>query len=250
MDEKTKQQPPFHGYKFDYHQPEAAPTPPILKHKKEPDENGFLRIVMLIFSAIILSVSMLAGALISFDVIGRHEEYTMEHLLPMLFVVGMSYSVGWIVALVGIRLYHNLVLPYVIQVYAWMTLFGLLILYSIILGRLYGQNYTPLSFLKYITVIIAVFAALVGFHLLPERHNLRLFAIPLLLFNLAHLYLILYRYVFTQGAKYEMLIYDVLFFTGMTGISIFMLVRIGILNWLRIAIDRIFERNPENSPAN
>lgn len=245
MDEKTQQQPPFHGYKFDYHQPEAAPDLGTLHGKNEPSENGFLRIVMLVFSSVILSVSMLAGALVSFNVIGRHEGYTMDHLLPMLFVVGMSYSVGWVVALVGIRLFHNLVLPYVIQVYAWMTLVGILILYSIILDRLYGQNYTTMNFIKYITVMTAVFAALVGFHLLPEWHNLRPFAIPLLLFNLAHLYLILYHYVFSFNANYSFLVYDVLFFTGMTGISIFMLVRVGILNWLRNALNRIFERAPQ-----
>ena len=96
--------------------------------------------------------------------------------------------------------------------------------------------------MKYVSVTAAAFAALVGFHLLPEKHNLRPLAIPLLLFNLAHLYLIMFHYVFSVDVKFDYLIYDLLFFIGMTGISIFMLIRVGVLSGVRKALHRIFEQ--------
>lgn len=255
MDNKQpEQKPPFHGYQFEYHQPESVQQDVNVNISSNGNgkngEDKFLRIVMLMFSAIILSVAMLSGGYVAMNVIWLKDAHTMNNLFPILIVVGLSYTVGWIVALVGIRVFHNLVLPYVMQAYAWMTLVGILILYSIILNRLYGQAYDIFSFGKYVIVMGGVFAALVGFHLLPETHNLRPFAVPLLLFNLAHLYLILYHYVFTVSVNFDYLPYDLLFFLGMTGVSIFMLIRVGVLSGVRSAINRMFESPPEPSTEN
>lgn len=188
---------------------------------------------------------MLSGAYVAISVLWIPDSNISKHLVPVLIIVGLAYSVGWIVAVVGIRVFNNLIIPYVMQVYAWSTLVGILALYSIIMDRLYAQAYTPLKFLKYIIVVSAIFTALLGFHLLPEKHNLRPFSVPLLLFNLANLYMIVYHYVFTTDVKFKLLGYDIVFFLFMTSISIFMLIRIGTLNWLRTAITRIFEKKPD-----
>lgn len=243
------QQPPFHGYDFDYKkekpaEPETEPVLNVINNAKN-GEDKFLRIVMLMISSIILSVSMLGGAYVAANIFIKSDPENLNHvqanLFPILLVVGLAYIVGWIVALVGIRLFHNLVLPYVMQVYGWMTLIGILILYSVILQRLYGQAFSPISFIKYVTVTAAAFVALVGFHLLPEEHNLRPFSVPLLLFNLTHLYLIMYHYVFSADANYDYLVYDITFFLGMTAISVLMLIRVGVLSGIRGAINSIFD---------
>jgi len=90
----------------------------------------------------------------------------------------------------------------------------------------------------------AAFAALLGFHLLIENHSLRPLSVPLLIFNLGHLYLIVVHYVFMSQVLYEKLIYDILFFLGMTAISVFMMIHVGVLAGVRSKIDRLFEKNP------
>ncbi len=187
---------------------------------------------------------MLSGAFVAAAVIGFKLERVMVNLFPILLVVGLSYAVGWGVALVGIRLFNNLVLPYVMNLYAWGTLAGILVLYAVILQRLFWQAYEFPNFVKYVVVMGAAFAALLGFHLLIEDHSLRPFSAPLLIFNLAHLYLIVIHYVFMDTVDYGKLIYDILFFLGMTGVSIFMMIHVGVLAGVRGAIDRMFEKNP------
>ncbi len=242
MDNKeTKQQPAFHSQ---YHQPEPVPTPTNGNGQNGGVEDGILRIVMLLISSIILGVAMLSGAFVAAAVIGFKVTRVMDNLFPILIVVALSYLVGWIVALAGIRLFNNLVLPYVMNLYAWGTLAGILVLYAVILDRLFWQAYKFPNFVKYVVVMGAAFAALLGFHLLIENHSLRPFSVPLLIFNLGHLYLIVVHYVFMDAVLYEKLIYDIIFFLGMTAISIFMLIHIGVLAGTRSAIDRIFEKNP------
>jgi hypothetical protein len=258
--EKDQQQAPFHGYKFNYdeeNKPAETAQNNAAQYHYVGNGNGnanhgddkFLRLVMLMFSSIMLSVAMLSGAYVAISTVWLHDPHISDHLFPILVVVGLAYLVGWIVALVGIRVFNNLVLPYVMQIYAWSTLVGILVLYSIILDKLYAQGYENENFMKYIVVITAVFTALLGFHLLPEEHNLRPFSVPLLLFNLANLYMIVFHYVFDETVNFNFLPYDIFFFLFMTSISIFMLIRVGTLNWLRMAITRIFEKKPQEQPA-
>ncbi len=237
--EEKKEQPPFHQQ---YHQPEPT-HPPINGNGNGEVANGFLRIIMLLSSSIILGIAMLSGAYIAVHVISLHTEKILANLWPILIVVGLAYVIGWAVALAGIRIFSNLVLPYLMNIYAWATLTGILILYAVILSRLYGQEYYLANFLKYVTVMGAAFAALLGFHLLIENHSLLPFSGPLLLFNVGHLSLIVYHYIFAPTVKYEYLTGDLLFFFGMTAISIFMMIRVGVLTGVRNFIDRIFEKN-------
>ena len=113
-----------------------------------------------------------------------------------------------------------------------------------------GRNTRLPAFLQYVTVMGAIFAALLGFHLLTENHSLSPFSVPLLIFNLAQLYLIVFHYVLMSSVDYTKLIYDILFFVGMTGISVFMMAHIGILSGVRNTIDRLFEKDPsEQKPV-
>lgn len=154
--------------------------------------------------------------------------------------------VGWVIALIAIRLFNNLLLPYVVSVYAWATLAGAVILYSLIILVLFRQEYFLEDFIRYVFVMIAVLIPLFGFHLLIKDHDLRPFSIPLLGLNLIHLYVIDYRYKYTLTAKYNYLSTELIFFFGMSAISLLMLLRLGIFNNLRAVIDAIFEGNPND----
>ena len=42
------------------------------------------------------------------------------------FVIGLAYVVGWLGAMVAIRVYGNLVLPFIINIFIWGCLIGYL----------------------------------------------------------------------------------------------------------------------------
>ena len=92
---------------------------------------------------------------------------------------------------------------------------------------------------------------LIGLHLINEDHDLRAFSIPLLLLNLTHLGLIVFRYVFdTAGVKPSFLWKDVAFFLYMTAVSVFMFTHLGLLDPLRKQITTYFDRNSTSIRSN
>ena len=233
-----------------FHQPEPIPTPPENGANKVADP--FLRIVMLLVSLVSLGIAMLSVAYVAVQFLVFHNQRMRENIWSVIVAIGLAYLIGWIVALVGIRLFHNLVLPIVIHLYAWATLAGISVLYIAILYRLYEQAYYMTSFAKYTVLMWVTVAGFVGLHLLIENHDLRPFSIPLIIIALIHLYLIVYHYVFAADVKYDYLFGDVLFFLGMTSISVLMLLHTGVLSGARTTIDRIFEPKPngDTQPQN
>src|SRR3990172_2036258 len=103
---------------------------------------------------------------------------------------------GWIFSAFGVRILWNLILPYAIQIYAWVALGGILILQILIMSRLYQQEYHFSNYVKYLSLFGAGMIALVGLHLILERHSLRPFGVLVLLTSLVHLYSIVYHYIF------------------------------------------------------
>jgi hypothetical protein len=82
--------------------------------------------------------------------------------------------------------------------------------------------------------------ALVGLHIILERHSLIPFGVFILLTSLGHFYLIVYHYLFTLDVLYEKVWGDLIFFFVTTGVSILMLAHFGMLNRLRNFMDRTF----------
>jgi hypothetical protein len=157
-------------------------------------------------------------------------------------VIGLAYGVGWITAMIAIRVYGNLVLPFIINYMIWGCLIGVCALYVLILQRLYDQSYNLLRFWAYLTIVASGLAAMVGLHLIIEDHDLRPFSIPLLIISMIHLGLIVFRYVFTV-ANPGYLWTDLLFFLSMAGFGYLMLAHIGLLSPLRMQLTNYFDRN-------
>jgi hypothetical protein len=90
----------------------------------------------------------------------------------------------------------------------------------------------------------AALIALIGLHLIIEKHNLVPFSFPILAISLAHLILIVFHYVFVplEPEKYRYIWGDVFFFLFTGVVSGLMLAHFGIMNGFRNRIDRIFER--------
>lgn len=206
-------------------------------------QRGLLSISMLLFSVGGLTIAMLAGAKLVFDIFSVGLVNSLDTLGIKVIVVGLAYIVGWMTSMLAIRVYGNLVLPFIINIFIWGILIGICSLYLLILQRLFNQEYDMLHFIAYILIMVAALVGMVGLHLIIEGHTLRPLAIPLLMINLIQLGLIVFRYVFVPGANAVYLINDLVFFAVMAAFSLFMLAHIGLLAPLRTRLTNYFDRN-------
>jgi hypothetical protein len=206
-------------------------------------QRGLLSIAMLLFSIGGLSISLLAGAKMVFDIFEVGLMNSLDGLFIKVIVIGLAYLVGWFTSMLAIRVYGNLVLPFIINLYIWGCLIGICTLYLLILQRLFDQQYDLPRFIAYVLIMGAALTAMVGLHLIIEGHNLRPLALPILIINLIQLGLIVLRYVFTPDAKAGYLILDLIFFAGMTASAAFMLAHIGLLAPFRNRLTNYFDRN-------
>jgi hypothetical protein len=221
------------------------------ENDKQAVQQGMFGSLIMVISIISLGVAMLSGAWFAYSVLGSEptgedtpSTQTVQpqdnDILPKVIVVGLAYVVGWIVSVIGVRSFGNLILPYVIQAYAWTVLGGIVVLQIMIISRLYRQEYELASYIKYLFMFGAGLIALIGLHLILEKHNLIPFAIPILLTSLGHLYFIVFHYVFVPEVKNNYLWGDVIFFLTTTLVSILMLAHLGFLNGMRRSMDRMF----------
>lgn len=219
-----------------------GPSPLLSRNGNRLSQRGMLSILMLMASLGALGIALLGGARLIIDILGTGLENSLPTLPPKALVLAVAYGVGWITAMVAIRVYGNLVLPFIIHFMIWGCLIGVCALYVLILQRMYDQTYNLLRFFAYLTIMTAGLGAMVGLHLIIEDHDLRPLAIPLLVISLIHLGLIVFRYVFTS-ANPGYLWTDLLFFLVMGSFGYLMLAHIGLLAPLRTQLTYYFDRN-------
>lgn len=228
-----------------FHQPEPFVPPPNGKGK---EEDTLLRTVMTGIGLSTLGLSLLSGAMIAVAILAEKfialkDPIDRSTLIYKVVPIAITYIIGWVISLISIRAKGNLVLPYFINIYAWLTMTAISALYIAIIIKLYEQKHTSVSFNKYMIMMAIGMIAFIGLHLLLKNHSLILFSIPLLVINLFHLLTILYHYVYSLDVNYEFLWSDLLFFFEMVTISMLMLLHLGVLSGARNTIDRLFERN-------
>ena len=217
-----------------------SPTQPHGKNGRV-SQRGMFSIVMLLVSIGTLGIAMIGGAKLAYDVLGPVDEPQIG-LSAAVIALAITYALGWLTAMVAIRVYGNLILPILINWLMWACLAGICYLYVEILERLYLQEYGFMKFWKYVFVMVAGLTVLVGLHLIIEDHNLRPFSIPLLFLSMIQLGLIVFRYVFV-GGKSLYILGDLFFLFGMSAFSILMLAHVGLLDPLRSRFTSYFDRN-------
>jgi hypothetical protein len=228
---------------------QLPPTQPRTGNGHKVSQRGLFSLAMMLLSIGGLGFAMLGGTKMVFDLLGEQPNPTS--IVTQAVVVGLAYFVGWTTAILAIRVYGNLVLPILINWFTWGCLAAVCYLYIEILKRMYAQPDDLGRFIKYLVVMAGGIGALLGLHLIIEDHDLRAFSIPLLLLNLSHLGLIVFRYVFdTAGVKPSFLWKDVVFFLYMTTVSLAMLTHLGILTPLRRQITTYFDRNSTSIRSN
>lgn len=230
-------------------------VPPFLERKTQPprknsvDTRGLLSLVTMLVSLAALTMSMLGAVKLVFDVFDDGLANSMEGILVKVVVLGFAFFFGWGVGLVSIRGFGNLVYPMVIKIYAWACLAAVGILYIKVIQKLFMQTYDGLRFWTYLVMLLGGLLVLVCLHLLVEDHDLRPFAVPLLIVSVLQLFMIVYRYVFDADPNGLRLFGDFTIFIVMISISALMLMHIGILSPLRDWINEMFTTG-ENSNHN
>jgi hypothetical protein len=220
-----------------------GPSSMLPRNGNRLSQRGMLSILMLLLSIGALTFALLGGARLILDIFSVGLLNSLSGISTKVFVIALSYAVGWLSAMVAIRIYGNLFLPLVINLLTWGCLVGVCALYVLILQKLYLQSYDLPHYVAYIMIVTAGLGAMVGLHLIIEEHDLRPFAIPLMIINLIQLGLIVFRYVFTTNANATYLWKDLLFFLVMAAFSFFMLAHIGLLRPLRMQLTNYFDRN-------
>ncbi|MDL1911107.1 hypothetical protein FBQ81_10555 [Chloroflexi bacterium CFX6] len=219
-----------------------SPTQPRKGNGHSISQRGMLSLAMSVVSLSALGISMLGGAKLAYDVLANPDG-TKTNLFAAALALGITYLVGWLTAMVAIRVYGNLILPILINLLMWGCLAGICYLYVEILVRLYDQKYGFWQFWKYVFVMLAGLTVLVGLHLIIEDHNLRPFSIPLLFVSLIQLGLIVLRYVFIGSEHPFYILADLFFLFGMSAFSALMLAHVGLLDPLRTRFTNYFDRN-------
>ena len=218
-----------------------GPSPLLPFHRLS--QRGLLSLLMLLLSIGGLTFALLGGARLILDIFSVGLLNSLNGIATKIIVISLAYVVGWLSAMVAIRVFGNLVLPVIINLFIWGCLIGVCSLYVLILQKLYVQAYDDLHFWAYLLTVVVGLGAMVGLHLILEDHDLRPFAVPLLIINLIQLGLIVFRYVFTAGFNPAYLLNDIFFFLVMSALSIFMLVHIGLLAPIRVQLTNYFDKN-------
>ena len=220
-----------------------GPSSMLSRNGNKLSQRGMLSILMFLASIGALTFALLGGSKLVLDIFGAGLMNSLSGLSTKAFVVGLAYAVGWVTAMIAIRVYGNLVLPFVINFLIWGCLIGVCALYVLVLQRLYDQAYDLPHYWAYLIVVAAGLGAMVGLHLIVEDHDLRPLSIPLLVVSMIQLGLIVFRYVFTTTANPTFLWKDLLFFLAMGGFAFLMLAHIGLLTPLRTRLTSYFDRN-------
>ncbi|MBI2757712.1 MAG: hypothetical protein HYX49_03450 [Chloroflexi bacterium] len=245
MGEKKKDLPKV--YPFVQQEPAHKPRPsavlPVSRSNSKVSERGLLSVLTLLISLGALTTALLGGGKLILDIFNDGLFNNLDKIGAKAIVLGLAYVFGWFMAAVSVRVYNNLILPIIINIYTWACLIAVDLLYLKIIQKLYDQKYDIPHYFAYLLIIAAGLAALVGLHLILEGHDLRPYAIPLLLICLIQLAFIVFRYVFTTDAKSLYLLGDLVFFGAMTFFSVLMIAHMGILTPFRRRLTSFFDRN-------
>ena len=251
--------------------PGASPSRPVPKQNALPiSQRGLLSVTALLISLVSLAIAMAGGGAMAYGVLVApntdtsastieitsdsptggdsqtgNENSNFQDIIAKLVALGLAYAIGWLVALFGIRVLGNLMMILSIRIYSWVILVGICVLYIVIIRKLYEQDFEPKSFILYILVMVVGLVALIGLHLLIEGQRMASFSIPILIISMAHLYIIVYHYVFAPN-KASFIWYDTIFLLFMGVISSLMLARLGLLSPIRNKIDGIFKVGNSN----
>jgi hypothetical protein len=198
-----------------------AKVPPFIDEEAEriiqKTRQSVASYVVMAFGWLGLTVALVGGAFLIYSYLTRDPKAEYNPITAPLIILALTYLTGWVVSLVSIRRFYNLVMPLVIKVYSFGVLAGFLFVYSRAIYKIFifqqadSPDLLP-SFPKYFAVLLVGYLLLVSLDLLLKEFYLVPHAIILLVAIFIHLVAGVYHYVFTEVAVPQGLVsYDVYF---------------------------------------
>jgi len=214
------------------------------------DTRGMLSIATMLVSLAAISIAMFGGVKLLYDILENGLD-KVGNILVKAFVLAFPFLFGWIMGLLSIRVFGNLVYPIIIKIYSWVCLVATCFLYFEVILKMFDHDYTGQKFGTYLIIMLGTLLVLFFLHLMVEGHDLRPFAIPLLIISVVHLFVIVYYFIFTEntGGMYYAL-GDFIVFLLMITISGLMLVHVGIFSPLRDKLSDMFSEKAKVQNGN
>lgn len=220
-------------------------TSPLVQKKKPParkgvDTHGMLSIVTMLVSLAAISIALFGGSKLIYDILEQGLD-EVDNIPVKLLVMSFPFVFGWVTGLISIRGFGNLIYPIIIRIYSWGCLVATGFLYFKVISKLLVIDYNGLKLGTYLVMLLGVLFVLFCLHLLVEGHDLRPYAIPLLVISVVHLFVIVYHYVIMEApGGFSEAMSDFLVFLLMITISGLMLMHMGIFTRVREAIGDLF----------
>lgn len=122
---------------------ENGATPPFHESKTQPvktktttdTKRQSLSMITLTLGWVALTVAMLGGVKLLWDILT--EGFSLANIWGKIISLGLTFLLGWVISLVCIRAFGNLILPLLMQIYIFFTVSGILILYGLVVYKLY-----------------------------------------------------------------------------------------------------------------
>lgn len=198
--------------------------------------------IIMAFGWALLTVAMVGGVYLVFRYLTAKEGETFSMLAPLV-ILGIAYLAGWIVSLVSIRVFYNLIMSMVVKVYSFGVLAAMLLVYGRAINKILRFQVDNPEFTlpsgKYFLVLFAGYFLLVSLSLLVSDLKLTPHAILLLIGISAHIIVAVYHHVFAAPVPPELVVYDV-YFLGTIVIIVILLFQTWLYKPLKIAIARSF----------
>lgn len=230
-------------------------TSPLVQKKKPParkgvDTRGMLSIATMLVSLAAISIALFGGAKLIYDILEAGLDEA-DNIPTKLLVMAFPFVFGWIVGLVSIRGFGNQIYPIIIKIYTWGCLIATGFLYFKVISKLLVINYNGLKLGTYIVMLLGVLFVLFCLHLLVDGHDLRPYAIPLLVISVVHLFVIVYHYIIMEApGGFSEAMSDFLVFLLMITISGLMLLHMGIFTRVRETIGDLFAEKTAGAGEN
>jgi hypothetical protein len=230
-------------------------TSPLVQKRKLPtrkgvDTRGLLSIVTMLVSLAAISIAMVGGAKLIYDILEGGID-KVNNMPAKIIVLAFPFLFGWAAGLVSIRAFGNLIYPIIIKIYSWGCLLATCYLYFEVILKMFDHDYTGQKFGIYLIILLGILLVLFFLHLLVEGHDLRPFAIPLLIISVVHLFVIVYHFIFAENAGgLSYAVGDFIVFILMITISGLMLMHVGIFSRLREMLGDLFSGKAEEDNEN
>jgi hypothetical protein len=229
--------------------PPFLPEEPVSKSKFKVAPREILGYVLLVFSTLILILTLVGGGRMIFDILldGKGVVNSLNaSLIAKVLALMLAYLLGLGAAVLSERVFGNFFMSLILKIFSWVLILLVAAVYAVIVYKLFNQHYNMLKYFLYMGILFSGLIAFVVLHLFMGATDMRLYAIPLIAVSVFQACEIVYRYVFTADAVAVLVFADLYFLIMMVALEALLLAHLGLLDKPRHAVRNLFLKIPGN----